>query len=188
MKSRIQTRTGKKTASSHLLYGEINWSEDEEREKDTFKPCDKLIDESLCVCSVAQSCLTLWASHGLKPSSLFCLWHFPDKIKLSFPAPGDLPDSGIKPASLASPTFAGRFFTIAAAAAAAKLLHSCLTLCDPIEGRPQAPPSLGFSRQEHWSGLPFPSPMKKRKVKVKSLSRVRLLATPWTAAYQAPPW
>ena len=54
----------------------------------------------------------------------------------------------------------------------------------------QAPPSLGFSRQEYWSGLPFPSPMhesEKWKVKVKSLSRVRLLATPWTAAHQAPP-
>ena len=53
----------------------------------------------------------------------------------------------------------------------------------------QAPRSLGFSRQEHWSGLPFPSPMHawKWKVKVKLLSRVRLLATPWTAAYQAPP-
>ena len=52
----------------------------------------------------------------------------------------------------------------------------------------QAPPSLGFSRQEYWSGLPFPSPMREKwKVKVKSLSRVRLLETPWTAAYQAPP-
>ena len=49
----------------------------------------------------------------------------------------------------------------AAAAAAAKSLQSCLTLCDPIDGSPQAPPSLGFSRQEHWSGLPFPSPMHK---------------------------
>ena len=44
-------------------------------------------------------------------------------------------------------------------AAAAKSLQSCLTLCDPIDGSHQAPPSLGFSRQEHWSGLPFPSPM-----------------------------
>ena len=44
-------------------------------------------------------------------------------------------------------------------AAAAKSLHSCPTLCDPIDGNHQAPPSLGFSRQEHWSGLPFPSPM-----------------------------
>ena len=54
----------------------------------------------------------------------------------------------------------------------------------------QAPPSLGFSRPEHWSGLPFPSQMHesgKWKVKGKSLSCVRLLATPWTAAHQAPP-
>ena len=47
---------------------------------------------------------------------------------------------------------------------------------------------LGFSRQEHWSGLPFSSPMhESEKVKVKSFSHVQLLATPWTAAYQAPP-
>ena len=44
-------------------------------------------------------------------------------------------------------------------AAAAKSLQSCLTLCDPIDGSHQALPSLRFSRQEHWSGLPFPSPM-----------------------------
>ena len=44
-------------------------------------------------------------------------------------------------------------------AAAAKSLQSCLTRCDPIEAAHQAPSSLGFSRQEHWSGLPFPSPM-----------------------------
>ena len=43
------------------------------------------------------------------------------------------------------------------AAAAAK---PCPTLCDPIDGSHQAPPSLGFSRQEHWSGLPFPSPIR----------------------------
>ena len=50
-------------------------------------------------------------------------------------------------------------YAAAAAAAAAKSLQSCLTLCDPIEAAHQAPPSLRFSRQEHWSGLPFPSPM-----------------------------
>ena len=44
------------------------------------------------------------------------------------------------------------------AAAAAKSHQSCLTLCDPIDGTQQAPPSLGFSRKEYWSGLPFPSP------------------------------
>ena len=51
----------------------------------------------------------------------------------------------------------------------------------------QALLSLGFSRQEHWSGLPFPSSMGKWKGRVKLLSCVRLFATPWTAAYQAPP-
>ena len=123
----------------------------------------------------------------------------------------------------------------AVSAAAAKSLQSCLTLCDPIDRAHQAPPSLGFSTQEHWSGLPFPSPMHesekskwsrsvvsdsvrphrqsppgspvpgilqartlewvaisffnawKWKVKVKPLSRVWLLATPW--AHQAlRPW
>ena len=55
-----------------------------------------------------------------------------------------------------------------ATATATKSLQSCATLCYPIDGSLpgspvpgilQAPPSLGFSRQEHWSGLPFPSPM-----------------------------
>ena len=48
---------------------------------------------------------------------------------------------------------------LACAAAAAKSLQSCPTLCDPIDGSPPGSASLGFSRQEHWSGLPFPSPM-----------------------------
>ena len=46
-----------------------------------------------------------------------------------------------------------------AAAAAVKSLQSCPTLCDPINGSPPGSPVPGFSRQEHWSGLPFPSPM-----------------------------
>ena len=45
------------------------------------------------------------------------------------------------------------------AAAAAKSLQSCLTLCDPIDSSPLGPLSLGFSRKEHWSELPFPSPV-----------------------------
>ena len=44
-------------------------------------------------------------------------------------------------------------------AAVAKLLQSCQTLCSPIDGSSPGSQSLGFSRQEHWSGLPFPSPM-----------------------------
>ena len=46
------------------------------------------------------------------------------------------------------------------AVAAAKSLQSCLTLCDPIDSTHQALPSMGFSRQEHWSGLLFPSPVR----------------------------
>ena len=46
-----------------------------------------------------------------------------------------------------------------AAAAAAKSLQTCPTLCYPRDGSPTGSPFLGFSRQEHWSGLPFPSPM-----------------------------
>ena len=47
------------------------------------------------------------------------------------------------------------------AAAAAKSLQLCPTLCDPMDAAYQASLSMGFSRQEHWSGLPFPSPMQK---------------------------
>ena len=65
------------------------------------------------------------------------------------------------------------------ATAAAKSLQSCLTLCDPIPGILQA-------RTLEWVAISFSNAWK-GKVKVKSLSRVRLLATPWTAAYQAPP-
>ena len=41
-------------------------------------------------------------------------------------------------------------------AAAAKSLQSCPTLCNPIDGSPPGSPSLGFSRQEYWNGVPFP--------------------------------
>ena len=51
------------------------------------------------------------------------------------------------------------YSTSSTVAAAAESLQSCPTPCDPTDGSHQAPPSLGFSRQEHWSGLPFPSPM-----------------------------
>ena len=52
------------------------------------------------------------------------------------------------------------------AAAAAKSLRSCPTLCDPIDGTPPGSPSLGFSRQEHWSGFLFPSPVHKSESEV----------------------
>ena len=75
-----------------------------------------------------------------------------------------------------------------AAAAAAKSLQSCPTLCDPIDGSSPASPVPGIlqARTLEWVAMSFSNAWK-WKVKVKSLSRVRLLATPWTAAYQAPP-
>ena len=89
---------------------------------------------------------------------------------LPFPSPGDLPDPGIK---RTSPASAGRFFTTeppgspystnrpAYVQKVLLLSHSSrVQLCaTPQTVAHQAPPSLGFSRQEHWSGLPFPSPM-----------------------------
>ena len=51
----------------------------------------------------------------------------------------------------------------AAAAVAPKSLQSSPTLCDPIDGSPPGSPFPGFSRQEHWSGLPFPSPIHESK-------------------------
>ena len=74
------------------------------------------------------------------------------------------------------------------AAAAAKSLQSCPTLCDPIDGSPPGSPIPGIlqARTLEWVAISF-SKAWKWKAKVKSLSRVLLLATPWTAAYQAPP-
>ena len=75
-----------------------------------------------------------------------------------------------------------------AAAAAAKSLQSSPTLCDPIDSGPPGFPVPGIlqARTLEWAAISFSNAWK-WKVKVKSLSRVRLLATPWTAAYQAPP-
>ena len=73
-----------------------------------------------------------------------------------------------------------------AAAAAAKSLQSCPTLCDPTDGSPQAPRPWDSPGKNIGVGCHFLLQCTKVKVKVKSLSRLRLFATPWTAAYQAP--
>ena len=76
---------------------------------------------------------------------------------------------------------------INSAAAAAKSLQSCPTLCDPIDGSlPGSPiPGILQARTLEWVAISFSNAWK-WKVKVKSLSRVRLLETPWTAAHQTP--
>ena len=73
-------------------------------------------------------------------------------------------------------------------AAASKSLQLCPTLCDPVDGSPAGSlvPGILQARTLEWVAISFSSAWK-WKVKVKSLSRVRLFVTPWTAAYQAPP-
>ena len=71
------------------------------------------------------------------------------------------------------------------------LLLSCFSRIrlrvTPQTAAHQAPSSLGFSRQEYWSGLPSPSPMHEtEKCKCQSHSHAQLFVTPWTAAHQAP--
>ena len=75
-----------------------------------------------------------------------------------------------------------------AAAAAAKSLQLCPTLYDPIDGSPPSYPVPGILQAStlEWVAISFSNEWK-QKVKVKSLSHVRLFATPWTAAHQAPP-
>ena len=74
------------------------------------------------------------------------------------------------------------------AAAAAKSLQSCPTLCDPRNGSPPGSPVPGAlqARTLEWVAISFSNAWK-WKVKVKSLSHVWLFATPWTADYQTPP-
>ena len=74
------------------------------------------------------------------------------------------------------------------ATAATKSLQSCPTLCNPIDGSPPGSPVPGIlqARTLEWVAISFSNAWK-WKVKVKSLGRVQLFMTPWTAAYQAPP-
>ena len=80
------------------------------------------------------------------------------------------------------------YFWAPAATAAAKLLQSCPTLCDPWDGSPPVSPIPGILQATtlEWVAISFSNAWK-WKMKMKSLSCVRLFMTPWTAAYQAPP-
>ena len=89
-----------------------------------------------------------------------------------------------------APTELFSVYYIAAAAAGAASIQSCATLCDPIDGSPpgSAIPGILQARTLEWVAISFSNAWK-WKVKVKLLSRVRLLATSWTAAHQLlRPW
>ena len=128
-------------------------------------------------------CTTLWTVALQAPLSMgFCRQEY--WRGLLFPFPGYLPDLGDWTHVSMSPALTGGFFMTAAAV---KSLQSCPTLCDPIDGSRTGSPVPGIlqARTLEWVAISFSNAWK-WKVKVKSLSRVWLLATPWTAAYQAP--
>ena len=151
------------------------------------KNCFTSILPCVCACMLSGVWLfvTPWTGAGQAPLSM----EFSRQDNwsgLPFSTPGDLPNPGIEPMS---PALTGGFFTIAPpAAAAAKSLQLCLTLYDPIDSSPSGSPVPGIlqARTLEWVAISFSNAWK-WKVKVKSLSRVWVLATPWTAAYQAPP-
>ena len=114
--------------------------------------------------SCVQLCVTLWTVTCQAPLSMgFSRQDY--WSGLPFPSPGDLPDPGIKPVSLTSPALTNRFFTIGATWEALQLgwsevksLSGVQLFETPWTVAYQAPQSMEFSRQEYWSGLPFPAP------------------------------
>ena len=121
----------------------------------------------MCGCSVVQSCLTLW--DPMDSSPLGSSVH------------------GIFQARILELVAISRKL-VYAAAAAAKSLQSCPTLCDPIDSSlpGSSVPGILQVRTLEWVAASFSNAWK-WKVKVKSLSRVWLYGTPWTAAFQDPP-
>ena len=122
------------------------------------------------------SCPLSWWCHPTISSSVVS---FTSRLRY-FPASGSSGGQSIGASASAS--------VLPMNAAAAKWLQSCPTLWDPIDGSPPGSPVPGIlqARTLEWVAISFSNAWK-WKVKVKSLSHVRLLATPWTAAYQAPP-
>ena len=136
----------------------------------------------VCCLSIFDAFLTMPLSsfNSSSPSSqsyLF-LWNPPLASQL-IPRKGNAPCLSL--ILLCCATFHVPFVHVAAAAA--KSLQSCPTLCNPIDGSPPGSPvpEILQARTLQWVAISF-SKAWKWKVKVKLLSRVRLLATPWTAA------
>ena len=114
-------------------------------------------------CSVTKLCPTLFDPMDCSPPG------FPRQeywSGVTLPSPGDLPDPGIKPMSFMSPELASGFFTTSAnwevfwfpQFSSVQSLSRVQLFVTPWAVACQAPLSMGFSRQEHWSGLRFPSP------------------------------
>ena len=125
----------------------------------------------ICCCLVAQLCPTLWDPMDCSMPGFTVLHHLPEFAQTHVHWVSDAIQSDAT-----------------AAAAADKSLQSWPTLCDPRDGSPpgSAVPGILQAITVEWVAISFSNAWK-WKVKVKSLSHVRLLVTPWTAAYQAPP-
>ena len=132
--------------------------------------------------AVQGTLMSLLQHHSSKASVLRCSAFFIVQVSHPYMTTG-------KTIALTKWTFFGKVMSLLfnMLYAAAKSLQSCPTLYDPIDGSPPGPPVSGIlqARTLDWVAISFSNAWK-WKVKVKSLSRVRLLATPWTVAYQAP--
>ena len=125
----------------------------------SHKPLSCALNHFSCVQLFAMDC-------SPKGSSVYGFSRQEHWSGLPFPIPGYLPNTGIEPASppwQAVSWIAGRFFTVEPPAkpiVKVKVLftQSCLTLCDPMDCSPPGFSAMGFSSQEYWNGLPFPSP------------------------------
>ena len=158
----------------------------------------------MCTCSVVFD--SLWP-YGLQPTKLFSPWNFPDKntgAGCHFLLQGLFLTQGSNLHLLCLLHWQATLYQYATweapfpiytyklqqkcYAAAAKSLQLCLTLCNPIDSSPPGStvPGILQARTLEWVAISFSNAWK-WKVKLKLLSRVQLLVTSWTAAYQAPP-
>ena len=146
--------------------------------------CYKVFANVICaavLCSVIQSCPTLCDPMECSPpgSSVHGTFQvrIPEWVAISFSRGSSQPRDGTHFSCIA-----GRFFTTA------KSLQLCTTLCNPIDGSPPGSTVTGTlqARTLEWVAISFSNAWK-WEVKLKSLSRVWLLETPWAAAYQARP-
>ena len=133
-----------------------------------YKETKNLFLAAAAAAKSLQSCLTdSVRPHRRQPTGLHCPWDSPGK------------DTGV-----------GCHFLLQCikVKSESEVAQSCPTLSDPIDGSPPGSPVPGIlqARTLEWVAISFPNAWK-WKVKVKSLSRARLLATPWTAVFQAPP-
>ena len=117
------------------------------------------------------ACLPVWVTlavsdslwpHGWQPARLLCPWDSPGKktaVGHRALLQGFFPTQGLNPCLLPmSPAFTGGFFTTKTTCWWWFSRQVMPNSCDPMDCSCQAPLSMGFSRQECWSGLPFPSP------------------------------